>query len=184
MAHRPEWTAYTDAFMTQVTAAMRDAKIPARVVARPHHLYTIWTDTFAQGRDDPYELPRVAIILPGATNDCYAALGAVHNAWRPVPGRFKDFIGSPKNNLYRSLHTTVIGPDARAVEIQIRTEAMHRDADYGIVAGFRFARRGPGAHRGARRRPSSSHGRAGAHSLTAVPRRRPPSSRGRAALTR
>ncbi len=148
VAHRPEWTAYTDAFMSEVAAAMRDAKIPALVVARPHHLYTIWSETIAEGRDDPYELPRVAIILPGATNDCYAALGVVHNAWRPVPSRFKDFIGSPKNNLYRSLHTTVIGPDARAIEIQIRTEAMDRDAIYGIVAGFRFARRGPGAHRG------------------------------------
>jgi GTP diphosphokinase / guanosine-3',5'-bis(diphosphate) 3'-diphosphatase len=174
VAHRPEWTAYTDAFIAQVTATMRDAKIPARVVARPHHLYTIWSETFAEERDEPYELPRVAIILPGATNDCYAALGVVHNAWRPVPSRFKDFIGSPKNNLYRSLHTTVIGPDARAIEIQIRTEAMDRDATYGIVAGFRFARRGPGAHRGRhaaravpRGRSSSSRGEAGAHSITA-----------------
>jgi GTP pyrophosphokinase len=166
VAHRPEWTAYTDAFMADVVNVMRSAKIPARVEARPHHLYTIWSETFAERGEEPYELPRLAIILPGPTNDCYAALGAVHTAWRPVPSRFKDFIASPKNNLYRSLHTTVIGPDARAIEIQIRTEAMDRDANYGIVAGFRFARKGPGAHRGrAAARPGARAATAGADHL-------------------
>jgi guanosine-3',5'-bis(diphosphate) 3'-pyrophosphohydrolase len=149
VAHRPEWTAYTDAFMEHAATVMRVARIPARVMARPHHLFTIWSDTFAKGREDPHELPRIAIILTGkggAENECYAALGAMHSTWRPVPGRFKDFIASPKNNLYRSLHTTVIGPGGRAVEIQIRTEEMNRHAEYGIAADFRFARRGPGAH--------------------------------------
>ncbi|HLT09328.1 MAG TPA: TGS domain-containing protein, partial [Micromonosporaceae bacterium] len=87
-----------------------------------------------------------AIIVADAENDCYTALGAIHTAWRPVPGRFKDFVASPKNNLYRSLHTTVVGPEEQPVEVLIRTEAMHRDAEYGIAAAFRFARRGPGAH--------------------------------------
>jgi len=149
VAHRPEWTAYTDAFINHATSVLRVARIPGRVVARPHHLYTIWSDTFAKGRDQPHELPRIAIILTGgdgAENECYAVLGAMHSTWRPVPGRFKDFIASPKNNLYRSLHTTVIGPGGRAVEIQIRTEEMNRHAEYGIAADFRFARRGPGAH--------------------------------------
>jgi GTP diphosphokinase / guanosine-3',5'-bis(diphosphate) 3'-diphosphatase len=149
VAHRPEWTAYTDAFIEQANTVMRVARIPSRVMARPHHLYTIWSDTFAKDREEPHELPRIAIILTdreGAETDCYAALGAMHSAWRPVTGRFKDFIASPKNNLYRSLHTTVIGPGGRAVEVQIRTEEMNRHAEYGIAADFRFARRGPGAH--------------------------------------
>jgi GTP pyrophosphokinase len=153
VGHRPEWTMYTDDFMAHVVATIKSAKIPAHVVARPHHLHTIWAETIAEGSGEPYELPRIAIIVNGPDNDCYAALGAVHTAWRPVAARFKDFIASPKNNLYRSLHTTVIGPQSRAVEIQIRTEEMDRDAVYGIVAGFRFGRRG-GAHaakgRGAR----------------------------------
>ncbi|HEX6873356.1 MAG TPA: HD domain-containing protein [Micromonosporaceae bacterium] len=146
VAHRPEWTSYVDDFIGRATAVMRTAKIDARVVSRPHHLYSIWRDTFAKGHDAPYELPRVAIIVADAVNDCYTALGAVHTVWRPVAGRFKDFIASPKNNLYRSLHTTVIGPDSRAVEVLIRTESMHRNAEYGIAAAYRFAPRGPGAH--------------------------------------
>jgi GTP pyrophosphokinase len=150
VAHRPEWTAYTDAFIAKVEATMKAAKIKARVVARPHHLHTIWTETIGQGAPEPYELPRVAILIDGPDNDCYAALGAMHATWRPVVTRFKDFIAAPKNNLYRSLHTTVIGPDARAIEVQIRTEEMDRDAVYGIVASYRFAR-GRGSHRAAPR---------------------------------
>jgi GTP pyrophosphokinase len=145
VAHRPEWTAYTDAFIGLTTTLMKSEKIAADVVARPHHLYSIWKDTFAEGHEEPSELPRVVIIVRGVDNDCYAALGAVHSSWRPVVGRFKDFIASPKNNLYRSLHTTVIGPDGRAVEIQIRTADMHRNAEYGIAAAFRSRRRA-GAH--------------------------------------
>jgi GTP pyrophosphokinase len=146
VAHRPEWTSYVDDVIGRTTAVMRASKIRAKVVSRPHHLYSIWRDTFARGNDRLYELPRVAIIVAGAENDCYTALGTVHSTWRPVPGRFKDFVAAPKNNLYRSLHTTVIGPDSRAVEVLIRTEAMHRNAEYGIAATYRFARRGPGAH--------------------------------------
>jgi len=163
VAHRPEWTAYTDAFIAKVEAALRAAKIKARVVARPHHLYTIWAETLAKGAPEPYELPRVAILIDGPDNDCYAALGVMHSHWRPVAARFKDFIASPKNNLYRSLHTTVIGPDARAIEVQIRTEEMDRDAVYGIVARFRFAGR-HGTHR-ARRGGRAATARTGTRSV-------------------
>ena len=146
VAHRPEWTAYVNRVIDAATEIMRQAKIRAKVVARPRHLYSIWKDSLAKGHPTPSELPRIAIIVSGHENDCYAVLGAIHTTWRPVPGRFKDFIASPKNNLYRSLHTTVIGPEGQAVEVLIRTSAMHRNAEYGIVAAFRFARRGPGAH--------------------------------------
>jgi guanosine-3',5'-bis(diphosphate) 3'-pyrophosphohydrolase len=163
VAYRPEWTAYTDAFLRRANMLMRAQKIRARVLTRPRHLRSIWKDTYAQGYPEPYEPPRIAIIISGDPNDCYTALGAVHNLWRPVPGRFKDFIASPKNNLYRSLHTTVVGPDDRAVEILIRTEAMHQNAEYGIAAAYRFARRGPGRHsakgrsRGVDAGPASEH---------------------------
>jgi len=160
VASRPAWTAYVDDFIVRAQAVMKQDKIPAHVVARPRHLYSVWKDSLALGDTEPRELPRIAIIVSGSENDCYTALGAVHNAWRPVSGRFKDFIASPKNNLYRSLHTTVIGPDTTSVEVLIRTDAMHRNAEYGIAAAYRFARRGPGAHsaRGRVRRHSDSDG--------------------------
>ena len=82
------------------------AEVDAEVSPRPRHLYSIWKDTVAGGHDEPHDLPRIVIVVDGPETDCYAALGAVHGTWRPVPGRFKDFIASPKNNLYRSLHTT------------------------------------------------------------------------------
>jgi GTP pyrophosphokinase len=108
------------------------------VAPRPRHYYSIWKDTVAGGYPTPLDPPRIVVIVHGPEKDCYAALGAIHGRWRPVPGRFKDFVASPKNNLYRSLHTTVIGPDDRSVEVLIRTEAMHRAAEYGIVANFRY----------------------------------------------
>ena len=108
----------------------------------PRHYYSIWKDTVAGGHQIPLDLPRIAVIVDGPDTDCYAALGAIHGQWRPVAGRFKDFIASPKNNLYRSLHTTVIGPEGRLVEVLIRTEAMHRCAEYGVAASFRYPRTG------------------------------------------
>jgi GTP diphosphokinase / guanosine-3',5'-bis(diphosphate) 3'-diphosphatase len=159
---RPDWRRYVDHVVDRANGVLRGQKIRARVVARPHHLYSIWKDTYGKGHEHPDELPRIAIIVAGAENDCYTALGAIHSTWRPVLGRFKDFIASPKNNLYRSLHTTVIGPDGRVVEVQIRTELMDRNAEYGIVAAYRFTRRGPGAHsaRGAHTARGRADGRA------------------------
>ena len=84
---------------------------------RPRHFFSIWKDTVNGNYRDPHDLPRVVIVVDGPETDCYAALGAVHGKWRPVPGRFKDFIASPKNNLYRSLHTTVLGPEGQTVEV-------------------------------------------------------------------
>jgi GTP pyrophosphokinase len=169
VARRPEWTAYVDGIVAGSAAVLRAHKIPAQVIARPHHLYSIFKDTYAKDHREPYELPRIAIIVGGGANDCYTALGAVHSTWRPVAGRFKDFIASPKNNLYRSLHTTVIGPEGRAVEVLIRTESMHQNSEYGIAAAFRFARKGPGAHsaRGRLRGGTAVAGQDGKHRVAA-----------------
>jgi GTP pyrophosphokinase len=145
--HREGWDSYLERVTTAVSTELSKFKIDATVSPRPRHLYSIWKDTVNGNFSEPHDLPRVVIIVDGPETDCYAALGAVHGKWRPVPGRFKDFIASPKNNLYRSLHTTVLGPEGQSLEVLIRTEAMHRAAEYGIVANFRYpqhaARFGP-----------------------------------------
>ncbi|KAB1921338.1 HD domain-containing protein [Micromonospora noduli] len=139
---RPGWDSYLDSVVTRARVALRRSRVDAEVSPRPRHLYSIWKDTIAGGHTAPYDLPRIVVVVDGPATDCYAALGAIHGTWRPVPGRFKDFIASPKNNLYRSLHTSVCGPQDRTVEVLIRTEEMHRSAEYGIAADFRFPRSG------------------------------------------
>ncbi|MET8527547.1 HD domain-containing protein [Micromonospora sp. NPDC005172] len=141
---RPGWDAYLDAVVSRARMALKRSRVDAEVSPRPRHLYSIWKDTIAGGHTAPYDLPRISVVVDGPATDCYAALGAIHGTWRPVPGRFKDFIASPKNNLYRSLHTSVCGPQDRTVEVLIRTEEMHRSAEYGIAADFRFPRSGGG----------------------------------------
>ena len=136
--HRPHWDGYLQTVVRRTEVALRRNKVDASVAPRPRHYYSIWKDTVAGQHSEPFDLPRIAIVVDGPETDCYAALGAVHTLWRPVPGRFKDFIAAPKNNLYRSLHTSVIGPNNRTVEVLIRTVAMHRLAEYGVAAEFRF----------------------------------------------
>ncbi|HLL64558.1 MAG TPA: HD domain-containing protein [Micromonosporaceae bacterium] len=135
---RDGWDQYVEHLRLSVMAELGRFKISATVSPRPRHLYSIWRDTVNGGYPEPHDLPRVVVIIDGPETDCYAALGAIHTRWRPVPGRFKDFIASPKNNLYRSLHTSVLGPDDHAVEVLIRTELMHRSAEYGIIANYRY----------------------------------------------
>ncbi|WP_410811045.1 RelA/SpoT family protein [Micromonospora sp. 067-2] len=142
---RPGWDAYLDAVAARARVALRRSRVDAEVSPRPRHLYSIWKDTIAGEHSAPYDLPRIAIVVDGPATECYAALGAIHGTWRPVAGRFKDFIASPKNNLYRSLHTSVCGPQDRTVEVLIRTEEMHRSAEYGIAADFRFPHSGTGS---------------------------------------
>ncbi|MFC3500516.1 RelA/SpoT family protein [Micromonospora krabiensis] len=142
---RPGWDAYLEDVVGRAKVALRRSRVDAEVTPRPRHLYSIWKDTVAGGHTAPFDLPRIAVVVDGPATDCYAALGAIHGTWRPVPGRFKDYIASPKNNLYRSLHTSVCGPKDRTVEVLIRTEEMHRSAEYGIAADYRFPRAGGGA---------------------------------------
>nr|MDT0662166.1 HD domain-containing protein [Micromonospora sp. DSM 115978] len=142
---RPQWADYLANVVAQARVALRRDRVEAAVSPRPRHLYSIWKDTVAGEHSRPFDLPRIAIVVNGPDTDCYAALGAVHQLWRPAAGRFKDFIASPKNNLYRSLHTTVTGPGDKTVEVLIRTREMHRSAEYGIAAGFRFPQPGASA---------------------------------------
>ncbi|WP_299445084.1 bifunctional (p)ppGpp synthetase/guanosine-3',5'-bis(diphosphate) 3'-pyrophosphohydrolase [uncultured Phycicoccus sp.] len=138
----------------EVGADLRAAKIKATVTGRPKHYYSVYQKMIVGGRDFEQIYDLVAVrVLVDTVRDCYAALGALHARWNPVPGRFKDYIAMPKFNMYQSLHTTVIGPGGKAVEIQIRTHTMHRRAEYGVAAHWKYkedpATKGAGATPGA-----------------------------------
>ncbi|SDS48597.1 GTP pyrophosphokinase [Paraoerskovia marina] len=123
----------------QVTADLRGAKLKATVTGRPKHYYSIYQKMIVRGHDfaEIYDLVGVRVLVD-SVRDCYAALGSLHARWNPVPGRFKDYIAMPKFNMYQSLHTTVIGPGGKPVEIQIRTHDMHRRAEYGVAAHWKY----------------------------------------------
>jgi guanosine-3',5'-bis(diphosphate) 3'-pyrophosphohydrolase len=122
-----------------VDAKMKEQRIPARVEGRIKRLYSIWQKLKRQRVtiEQVYDLLAVRIITDNVKN-CYAALGVIHNTWRPVPGRIKDFIAIPRPNLYQSLHTSVIGPHGQPFEVQIRTEEMHRTAEQGIASHWKY----------------------------------------------
>ncbi|MGY1836762.1 RelA/SpoT family protein [Blastococcus sp. SYSU DS0510] len=132
-----------DTYLAEVTASvteqLRAAKIEAVVTGRPKHYYSIYQKMIVRGRDftDIWDLVGIRILVD-SVRDCYAALGIMHAHWQPVPGRFKDFVAMPKFNMYQSLHTTVIGPQGKPVELQIRTHDMHRTAEYGIAAHWKY----------------------------------------------
>ncbi len=123
----------------QVQGDLRAAKIKASVTGRPKHYYSIYQKMIVRGREftDIYDLVGIRV-LTESLRDCYAALGVLHARWNPVPGRFKDFVAMPKFNMYQSLHTTVIGPGGKPVELQIRTFSMHRRAEYGVAAHWKY----------------------------------------------
>ncbi|MFF2077319.1 RelA/SpoT family protein [Kitasatospora sp. NPDC058162] len=138
----PKRDEYLATVIDQVQADLRGARITASVTGRPKHYYSVYQKMIVRGRDfaEIYDLVGIRVLVD-TVRDCYAALGTIHARWNPVPGRFKDYIAMPKFNMYQSLHTTVIGPGGKPVELQIRTFDMHRRAEYGIAAHWKYKQR-------------------------------------------
>ena len=150
---RQENEEYLKQIKSEIEQKLFRENIPARVEARVKRAYSVYLKLKRQKirLDQVYDLLAVRIVTDSVKN-CYASLGVMHNEWHPIPGRIKDFIAIPRPNLYQSLHTSVIGPGGAAFEVQIRTEEMHRIAEEGIAAHWKYkeGRKGPG-----RRRPAN-----------------------------
>ncbi len=144
----PSRDTYLKQVIDEVTQQLDSARVAATVEGRPKHYYSIYRKMIVKGKDfdDIHDLVGVRVLVDGV-RDCYAAMGMVHALWQPMPGRFKDYIAQPRFGIYQSLHTTVIGPDGKPLEVQIRTQEMHETAEYGIAAHWRYKEM-KGSHQG------------------------------------
>src|SRR5216684_4296920 len=147
---RVERQQYIARTIATLARELEEVGVKAEITGRPKHIYSIWNKMRSKSLDfsEVYDVRAVRIIVP-SVKDCYTALGVVHNLWQPIPKEFDDYISRPKGNLYQSLHTAVIGPAGRTLEVQIRTEEMHRQAEFGIAAHWRYKE--PGKAKGAGR---------------------------------
>lgn len=138
----PQREQFVQNVINAVKSDLKSTKIRGDVMGRPKQYYSIYQKMIVRGRefDEIYDLVGIRILV-NSLRDCYAVLGSIHARWNPIPGRFKDYIATPKFNLYQSLHTTVIGPKGRPVEIQIRTHEMHQRAEFGVAAHWKYKQR-------------------------------------------
>ena len=135
----PERNVYLAKTIGQVQQWLKEVKINAELTARGKHLWSIYEKMVQKGRefDDIYDLLAIRIVVQ-SEKDCYTVLGAIHGHWKPIVGRFKDYIAMPKFNLYQSLHTTVVGPGGKPIEVQIRTQEMHQRAEWGVASHWAY----------------------------------------------
>jgi len=140
----PEREIYLDQVLEQVRDRLSRVRIEADVTGRPKHLYSIYEKMVVKHRefDEIFDLVGIRVLVDKQA-DCWSALGAIHSTWRPIDGRFKDYINTPKFNLYQSIHTTVVGPQGKPLECQIRTREMHRRAEYGVAAHWGYKEGSP-----------------------------------------
>jgi GTP pyrophosphokinase len=129
--------------ITVLSRELEPAGVQAEINGRPKHIYSIWNKMRSKALDfsELYDVRALRVIVP-SVKDCYTALGVVHNLWQPIPKEFDDYISRPKGNLYQSLHTAVVGPGGKTLEVQIRTEEMHRHAEFGVAAHWRYKESG------------------------------------------
>lgn len=139
----PEQDRFVDLLLTEIRTQLASMNIAADVTGRQKHLWSLYEKMVVKGRsfDEIFDLVGVRVVVP-SIREAYAALGSIHATWKPVSGRFKDYIAMPKFNLYQSLHTTVVGPGGISVEVQLRTEEMHRRAEFGVAAHWRYKEAG------------------------------------------